>query len=200
MNKIEINLEQARREYGSADENTKAVLSRLFGEENLKSNIMGRVKSYEDACRELGISPVLNHDLEIYDRETDTDEGDLPRNVIAMMKLEIIVKALNEGWVPPFDGETGNYWPWLWYYTKEEVAKMSEENKKKLGITPIPSGVLFGGFALYGAACGFAYARSYYAPSYSAANIGSRLCLKSEELAIYCGKQFIDLWLEYYLA
>lgn len=37
-------------------------------------------------------------------------------------------------------------------------------------------GVLFGGRASNGARCGFAYAYTYYAPSYEYANIGSRLC------------------------
>lgn len=37
-------------------------------------------------------------------------------------------------------------------------------------------GVLFGGAAYYGSHAGFAYARSNYAPSTAAANIGSRLC------------------------
>ena len=41
---------------------------------------------------------------------------------------------------------------------------------------------------------GFGYAYSNYSPSHTNANFGSRLCLKSEELATYCGKQFIDLW------
>ena len=37
-------------------------------------------------------------------------------------------------------------------------------------------GVLFGGNANYGAAAGFGYAGSHYAPSYTNAHIGSRLC------------------------
>lgn len=37
------------------------------------------------------------------------------------------------------------------------------------------------------------------APSNTRANIGSRLCLKSEALATYCGKQFIRLWADFNL-
>jgi hypothetical protein len=37
-------------------------------------------------------------------------------------------------------------------------------------------GVLFGGYASAGASAGFAYARTHYAASYTAANLGSRLC------------------------
>ena len=41
---------------------------------------------------------------------------------------------------------------------------------------------------------GFAYAFSRSVPSYTIADFGSRLCLKSDELATYCGKQFIEDW------
>ena len=30
-------------------------------------------------------------------------------------------------------------------------------------------------------------------------HIGSRLCLKTRELAVYCGKQFIDIWADFLL-
>ena len=46
---------------------------------------------------------------------------------------------------------------------------------------------------------GFAYATSSYAPSGTAAGVGSRLCLKSSELASYCGKQFIGIWADFRL-
>lgn len=41
-------------------------------------------------------------------------------------------------------------------------------------------GVLFGGYAHNGAACGFAYAHSTYAPSSASAAVGSRLCFLPE--------------------
>jgi len=56
---------------------------------------------------------------------------------------------------------------------------------------------LLGGAALGGALCGFAYMYSYSTPSHTDACIGSRLCLKSEELADYCGRQFIEIWFSY---
>lgn len=46
---------------------------------------------------------------------------------------------------------------------------------------------------------GLAYAASHYAPSYSSADVGSRLCLKSDTLAVYCGKQFINIWADFCL-
>lgn len=43
-------------------------------------------------------------------------------------------------------------------------------------------------------AAGFVYAYTNAAPSYSSADIGSRLCFKSANRARQFGKQFIDLW------
>ena len=46
---------------------------------------------------------------------------------------------------------------------------------------------------------GFASAISTNVPSVTYANVGSRLCLKTPELATYCGKQFIGIWADYLL-
>ena len=42
----------------------------------------------------------------------------------------------------------------------------------------------------------FAFDVSFYDRTLAVAGSGSRLALKSEELADYCGKQFIELWKE----
>lgn len=47
------------------------------------------------------------------------------------------------------------------------------------------------------AGLGFAY--SYRAPSSANTHVGSRLCFKTRELAIYAGDQFIDLYSDYLL-
>lgn len=46
---------------------------------------------------------------------------------------------------------------------------------------------------------GLAFADSYSAPSNARADLGSRLCLKSDTLAVYCGKQFINIWADFCL-
>lgn len=57
---------------------------------------------------------------------------------------------------------------------------------------------LLGGTALNGAYAGLAYVYSRYAPGYAYVRVGSRLCFKSIELALYACKTFIDLWLKFY--
>jgi len=202
--KKDLDMQRVIREYDAANEDTKKVLEGIFGKETFQRKITDRVKTYQDACEVLGIEPVLDGPVSMSwpgiagQQEEATVE--LPRNVKAMLKLEVICEALNEGWKPCFDGNTWHYWPWFWLYTPEEVARMTEDEKKERNLRPIKSGVYFGGDADYGAYCGFAFADSYNAPSDTGADLGSRLCLKSEELAVYCGKQFIDLWMEFRLA
>jgi hypothetical protein len=66
---------------------------------------------------------------------------------------------------------------------------MDEEDRNQL--------VLWGGSADYGAHCGLASAASDTAWSYSSAYIGSRLAVKSSEIAIYFGEQFKELWKDF---
>ena len=48
-----------------------------------------------------------------------------------------------------------------------------------------------------GSTVGLAYAASTITPSSMCTDISSRLCLKNEELSIYMGKRFIDLYREF---
>ena len=110
------------------------------------------------------------------------------------MKLEIISRALwGKSFEPEPDAE-GNkiYWyPWFALYTKDEVDRMSDEERKSL------CGALFGGDAGDGAGAGFGALGADYRSSYSDAGIGFRLCQETEEKAAYFGRQFIELWAEY---
>ena len=66
---------------------------------------------------------------------------------------------------------------------------MDEEDRNRL--------VLWGGGANCGAYCGLASADSSHAWSGSAASVGSRLAVKSSEIAIYFGEQFKELWKDF---
>ena len=114
------------------------------------------------------------------------DDSDISSDLVAYLKLRIITAALNEGWTPQFAKDEYRYYPWFWLYTKEEIAKMNKEERKKC--------VLFGGAASHGAAAGFAAANSYSAPSHTSAAVGSRLCFKSSALAKYAGEQFAEIY------
>lgn len=162
-------------------DSTCKVLEDLFGKEVFKpKDVMERVKTFEDACSELGIEA----DKWLQDKE---DLGFEP-DVIAYLKLRIIAAALNEGWKPKFNGEEYRYFPWFYIYTKDELDAMSEDERRRV------VGRAFGNASAGG---GLVCASAYGASSYSSADSGSRLAFKSEELAVYCGKQFIDIWADY---
>lgn len=183
---LKINVENVLSEYTNADENGKKLLENLFGKDVfVPKNVMDRVKTFEDACRELGENHPLVKSYEAL-CSVDTDN-----NLEVYAKLRIIVAALNEGWEPMFTTDEYRYYPWFYLYTQEEIDNMDEDEKKKL--------CLWGGSANGGAHCGLGSSYSNNAFSVSNANLGARLALKNRELAIYCGKQFVELWADFCL-
>lgn len=175
-------------------DSTMKVLEQLFGEETFKpKDITERVKTFEDACRELG----ERHPLVIQYREMIYDNflnGAIPResrDITSYLQLRIICAALNEGWEPQFTEDEWRYYPWFWLYTQEEIDNMNEAERQDRRM--MSTGDYQTEYAV------FAYASSAIAPSITTASIGSRLCLKSDTLAVYCGKQFIALWADFNL-
>ena len=147
-----------------------------------------RIKTFEDACNELGEENVLVQAYRTAEFNTSGNQNDVS-DVFAYLKLRVIAEALNEGWEPPFTTDEYRWYPWLYLYTQEEIDKMDKEKKKKLW--------LFGGNSHSGAICGLASARSTSAWSHSNASVSARLAVKSEALAKYFGQQFIDIWSDY---
>ena len=146
-------------------------------------DVTERIKTFEDACRELGIEA---------GKWIDDRAGlGLEPDVTAYLKLRIICAALNEGWKPKFTKDECRYYPWFWLYTQDEISRMDEQKKQDRHL--ISTDDYETGYA------GLAYAFSRAAPSYASALFGSRLCLKNEALAVYCGKQFIDIWADFML-
>lgn len=143
-------------------------------------NVMERVKTFKDACNELGIE----HDKWVQDKK---DLG-LEADVIAYLKLRIIAAALNEGWKPQFTTDEYRYFPWFYLYTQSEIDEMSEEEKSR---------VVDRSFSNANASGGVAYASSNYVSSVTYTFIGSRLAFKTRELAEYAGRQFVEIWADY---
>lgn len=159
-------------------------LENLFGKELFKpKDVRDRVKTFEDACCELGD----DHPLV---REWHLGEN-LSPDLEAYLQLRVIVAALNEGWEPQFTEDEQRYYPWHWLYTRKEIDNMEASELKERNMVSTEK--------YQTDYAGFAYAYSSFAPSTSIANIGSRLCLKSDALAKYFGKQFTDIWADFLL-
>lgn len=143
-------------------------------------NVMERVKTFKDACNELGIE----HDKWVQDKK---DLG-LEADVIAYLKLRIIAAALNEGWKPQFTTDEYRYFPWFYLYTQSEIDEMSEEEKSR---------VVFRSYNNANAGGGVAYAYTGHDSSHTFSYFGSRLAFKTRELAEYVGRQFVEIWADY---
>lgn len=146
-----------------------------------------RVKTFEDAVAELGEDNNLVMMFKHFEAEGFAAGSE---DLIAYLKLRIITAALNEGWTPQFTGDEYRYYTWFDLYSEQEWNDLPEDTKRQRV-------VLFGGGANDGAAVGFVFADSTYAPSHTYALVGSRLCFKNRELALYAGKQFASLWLDF---
>lgn len=152
-----------------------------------KKPVTERVKTFDDACKELGI------DAEAIQQQWQ-DAGITMLDEVAYQKLRIITAALNEGWEPEFKKDEYRYYPYCILYTKAEIEQKDDEWKDEYNLQLW----IGGGDSYRGAYCGLASADSYGAWSIAFAALSARLAHKTEELAIYSGKQFTELWANYY--
>lgn len=187
--KIEIKKDNILAAYETAREtgagSTMKVLEALFGEDMFKpKDIKERIKTFDDAIQELG----EEHPCVKAYREWMRVKLANQKDIEAYLKLRIIAAALNEGWEPTFGKDEWRYFPWFYIYSKEELEEMDEEERSRV-VGRAGSSAYAGG--------GLAVALAYYASSSSVTNYGSRLAFKSEELAVYCGQQFIDIWVDF---
>ena len=154
------------------------TLIKLFGKEMFREkDVTKRIKTFEDACEELGNEHPLVREWSLGDN--------FSKDLEAYLKLRIICAALNEGWKPQFTDDEYRYFPWFYIYTKQELEEMDEEERNRV------VGRAFNNASAIG---GLVYASAIYASSDSSTYYGSRLAFKSKELAIYCGQQFFDIW------
>lgn len=202
MNKTEISLDiteqkvMAAIEAAGDNEPLKNAIKALFSvKEAVKPTIddYTTIKTYEDACEALGISPIStteqDDDNDVV--QTDTEHYVFPKHLVALYKLETISKALWGKWQPKPDAKGGEYYyyPWFALWTDEEIKREADDFKKK--------GALLAASADTGSAAGFGSLAAHLRSSRAGARVGFRLCQETEEKAMYFGRQFIDLWAEY---
>lgn len=104
MKTLKITADKARQLYPTSSEEFKALLAENFSKKELVGEITERIKSYEDACNELGIEPM--------DEKSMLAAGFRP-DEIARRKIEAITLALNEGKVMDWNSEEQKWFPWF---------------------------------------------------------------------------------------
>lgn len=127
---IQINTDALIKAYKESSNDCKNTLESLFGEELFKpKDITERIKTFDDAYKALGESHpyVVQYD-QIFACLMDGEE-EIPKDIIAYLKLRIIAAALNEGWEPQFTKKEKRYSPCFVSYTQKEIGETDEEQK-----------------------------------------------------------------------
>ncbi len=184
-NQINIQTNNVINAYKNGTQEQKTFLENLFGKEVFQpKDIRERIKTFEDACAELGEDhPYVRSYKGYVDNISEANKDD--KDVVAYLKLRIITTALNEGWKPEFKPGEWRYAPYFVLYTQDEIDKMDEETRARVVYRSSYNASAYGGVS---------YASSYSDSVFVVASVGCRLAFKDEGLAEYAGKQFIEIY------
>lgn len=185
---VTLTLQKAKEFYNSGNDTLKEVALQAFTQEELTTTTKyTNIKTFEDACRALGMS--------INKAACDLNyltclKGGLGEHLRAIYKLDIIRKALNGADWNPKMAEGDIYNGWVRYYKKFSNVPF---DKKIIGkfIANGQKYLLVGGFQ----ECGSCDGLGGYKWGYSSADLGL-LCCKSAEIAQYMSEQFGKLIFE----
>lgn len=184
---LELTSEQLAACYCNGGNEFRQTVKEALGEDFSKElPIQVRVQTFEDAVRELGDEHPAVRTYNSFKYGYSAKEPD----VMAYLKLRIITAALNEGWEPQFTEDERRWYCWYNLISKEDLDSMSEEEKKERRVVGRASSNAYA----YG---GLVYSSASYVSASSFTFGGSRLAFKSEELAEYAGKQFIEIYADY---
>ena len=188
---LTISRDNALKAYKSADKSQKYLLELLFGADTFKQpqDVRERIKTFEDACNELGEEHPFVLLYNVFDEEIASQSmHDSDKDVVIYLKLRIITAALNEGWEPQFTEDEYRYYPWFALFTHKEIDKMSDDDKSLVVVRAFSNSVANGGLAFADASNVSSYSYGYY---------GSRLAFRTRELADYAGRQFVELYADF---
>lgn len=173
-------LEEVKDVYNASGSDVKKALEHIFGKETFEFNYR-EIKSFEDACKHLGISNCVPINRGGFDIDVQA-----AKQSAAMYKIMVICKAICNGKYTDEDGDI--LFPIYWFYTKKELEDMGEDERKRQGIQ-----LLSACASSNAGSAGVCYA---YVDSRSAntdAHYGFPLFANSNEMAEYLDEQFRDL-------
>lgn len=182
MEAIQFNKETLVAVYGNCNAVGRKAIKEQLGERLSEIlPVTDRVKTFNDAVEELG----EEHEAVKAYRAVEWYLRNQMSDIKAYLQLRIITAALNEGWEPQFVEGERRWYGWYDLISKEDYEALSDEEKSRW--------VGRSGSNAY-ASGGLVYSYAVYASSYSYTHNGSRLAFKSEKLAEYAAKQFIEIY------
>lgn len=185
MEAIQFNKETLAAVYGNCNAVGRKAIKEQLGERLSEIlPVTDRVKTFNDAVEELG----EEHEAVKAYRAVEWYLRNQMSDIKAYLQLRIITAALNEGWEPQFVRGEYRWYGWYDLISKEDYEALSDEEKGRCV-----------GRSYYNAYAGGGLVYSYanYASSYSFTNFSSRLAFKSEKLAEYAAKQFIEIYADF---
>lgn len=180
---IALTLEKAKEWYNSGSSDLREVALQAYTKDELKTVHFSEIKSYEDACKVLGIDST---DFTIH---TPYKTSDVNRHLVAVYKLDIIRKALNMGWKPSLvEGKV--YRPYVRFYPAGyEAIEAVRSNNWKVRQSFYADGKKYslvgGDYYCFGYGLGYFCFESGYASTY----LGLLGC-KSREIAEHMSTYF----------
>lgn len=183
MDELKINKATVISCFNNASEETKDALKHLFGEKIFEFDYTS-IKTFEDACNRIRVSANALSAVGSHFNRAFVQAN-------ALYKLIIIQEAINDG--QPLDEDGDAWYPYWVLYSKEEIAEMGEDKRKANNIKLLScvSSLFAENAGVRGA---IALSRGAHTTTYC----GFPLCFGSEEKALYAGKQFESLYLQYY--
>lgn len=185
MEAIQLNKETLVAVYGNCNAVGRKAIKEQIGEKLSEIlPVTDRVKTIKDAIEELG----EEHEAVKAYRAVEWSLRDLMPDIKAYFQLRIITAALNEGWEPQFvDGER-RWYGWHDLISKEDYEALSDEEKSLCVGRSLSNAYADGGLV---------FSSAFFASSVSFALFSSRLAFKSEKLAEYAAKQFIEIYADF---
>ena len=123
---VTLTFEKAKEFYNSGNAALKEVALQAFTQEELTTPKYTDIKTFEDACRTLGIKlPYLKVEPSVGNSIAD--------HLYAICKLDIIRKALNGADWKPSLVEDIVYYPFVRFYPANKVKDAANSNRCKLG-------------------------------------------------------------------
>lgn len=182
---VTLTLQKAKEFYNSGNAALKEVALQAFTKEELTTPKYTDIKTFEDACKALG--------MDMSKVECDLNnltclEGGLGEHLTAIYKLGIIRKALNGADWKPKMTKGDIYYGWVRFYKKSSNVP---SDKKIIGnfIADGQKYLLVGCFGDFGPSGGLGNFYSGFGSGSSDATLGL-LCCKSAEIAQYMSEQF----------
>lgn len=182
MEAIQFNKETLVAVYGNCNAVGRKAIKEQLGERLSEIlPVTDRVKTFNDAVEELG----EEHEAVKAYRAVEWYLRNQMSDIKAYLQLRIITAALNEGWEPQFVEGERRWYGWYDLISKEDYEALSDEEKSRC-VGRSSGDASAGGGLVCSSAVG--------ASSSSGAGNSSRLAFKSEKLAEYAAKQFIEIY------